>query len=65
MTTIHLPIISFDGIFLTMAVLIQVQFKVLNHDLRTLFDSDAESLGDEGINDKIGKWVDRHNSLLE
>lgn len=64
-TTVHFPVLGLDGIFLTMVILIQVQFKVLNHDMKTLFDEEAGKMKEGEMDEKIGKWVDRHDALLK
>lgn len=59
--------VSTDGIIMTTLIVTLVQFKILNDDLVTIFNSEAEEGGNRinNIDVRIRRWIEHHNFLLE
>nr|CAI5866180.1 unnamed protein product [Callosobruchus analis] len=61
--SIVVPIVSLDVMLMTILVLTELQFKLLNKEVETLFDVDANT--GENVDKRIERVIRQHNFLLE
>ncbi|KAJ8967750.1 hypothetical protein NQ314_002629 [Rhamnusium bicolor] len=63
---IYFPVLGTDMFMMSLLTLTQAQFKLLNHEIKKIFNAQTKMEEDmEIVNKRIRKYVDQHNFLLD